>query len=778
MKYLYPFKNPFKNIFIKKINEKLNLFKEIPSKKYIKYICIFLLLCIFFYLLYLLYSKYTKNQKYKQLKSNIQQKLSNSQRFESFINQSNIVPKSDEAKMKESENISMIDYTYYSSNHYDSYDLLQRDLQLYSNRNNNSNNNSNNNNYIMEHMESKDDMSDLFPDLNKGGFAMTANQSEKDLLVRQEYIPDDTPISDVLLKMDTRPQEQKDLDSIIKQLNMFLYLLKKSILSDLANKRQIKNNKKITLYYSLFEDNFNMGKMLLKEYNNMKLTPGYKSDPALDSSVKQFLEGPSSICTLMISIYTNIFNLRDVETSKKQLETLYIPTPSSIGGEDEDDVKDPISILREFADAINDMYDSLNTVIAPYYNFVLELNLAPYPRDNDEQDPNAPDNKSAAALIASFSPEMISFISLYNDLMINYIFNEDIYQKLVQNKNYQENLLSLPNISSENKANIQQLLKSKVIDDAQISSFDKCIELIVPVYDYFSALYQLTQADVPPEDLDIESMDNILRGNKVYDQSNQRYQLFKKNDPPPDEDVYIYAIKNMVTNNEIIFKSLVEGFTTAKSIPSAPTKESINKAKTKLSAKITKAFNVVGKELTEFGKDAAKELTEFGKEAGKELTKVGNEIASGTVDVAQDIAKGATQAANVVAAGTVDVAQDVAKGATQAANVIAGTTVDVANDIAKGTTQVANDIAKGSTQVANEVAQGTTELANDIAKGTTEVANDIAKGTTEVANDIAKGATNVMNDIGSGVKDVGKDLEKGATKAANKVVKGVSRLFK
>ncbi len=629
------------------------------------YLFYIIIILITFFLFYYIYNKYNNNI----LRKNIVKKLNNSYELfnniknkEFFLNNNQI--KNNIHKKNNKINYT-IEYSYYKSNKYDTYDMLNRDLILYGNKSD-----------IQEDMTTQEqNMNDLFPDLNKSEFSMDQNQKTSDLLIPQEFEPDKTVMSDALLKMDTRPDEQKELDSLLDDLNIYIYLLKNSILSDLNNKRDIAINQKISLYYNLFKDSLYMAKDANDIYNGAKETPNYTTDSNLDKRIELYLTKSDNLSLSIMTIYGNILSKKDVDKNKDLLIKLNIPIPPNLDAEEESDNVDPLSILRDFADNINDMYDSLNTIIAPYYNFVFELAIAPYPRDDDAQDPNSPDNKAGAALISSFMTEMLSFSSSYNDAMINYIMNENIYTSLIVNKDYKSNLLKLPNLSSESIVNINELYTKKIIDDNQISSFDKTVQDVTIVYNYFMALYYLMKANPDPEKLDTDTIEKILKGTITFN-TKDRFSLLKKYDPTVDNDEYTYSIKNMVTNNEYIFVSSIIGFTTEKSVPSGPSKDSINKAKQNLSKQISKVF-----------------------------TNVGN---------------------------------DIAKGATQAANVVAKETTQIANEVAKGTTQVANEVAKGTTQAANVVAKETTQIANEVAKGTTEVVKDIGKGATKVANKIGK----------------------------------------
>ncbi len=629
------------------------------------YLFFIIIILITLFLFYYIYNKYNNNI----LKKNIIKKLNNSYELfhniknkELFSNKNNISNQNDIINKKVNDNI---EYSYYKSNKHDSYNMLNRDLILYSRNNiknseNNVNNNKKKNLYDslslkrIEHMstiQEEQNMNDLFPDLDKSSFSLTKDDKPSDLLVKQEFEPDKTVMSDALLKMDTRPDEQKELDSLLDDLNVYIYLLKNTIITDLNNKRDISINKKIELYYNLFKDTYYMAKQANQIYNSNKEIPNYIFDKNLDTNVDLYLSENNSLSLSIINIYKNILDEKDIQNNKDLLIQLNVPIPKNLDSEEEDDIIDPLTILREFADNIKYMYDSLNTIIVPYYNFVFELGIAPYPKDNDTQDPNSPDNKAGAALIASFMSEMISFSSNYNDLMINYIMNENVYISLILNKDYKNNLFKLPNLSSENITNLEELYSRKIIDDNQISLFDKTAEDITIIYNYFITLYYLMKADPDPEKIDVDTIEKILKGNLTFNKED-RFSLFKKYNPTIDNDQYTFGIKNMVTNTEYPFISLINGFSTEKSVPSGPSKATISKAKENLANNMKKALE-----------DAERALKEATEKAAKEIERTANVVAKETTQAANVVAKETTQAANVVAKETTEIAKDIDKGA-------------------------------------------------------------------------------------------------------------------
>ncbi len=266
---------------------------------------------LFVIVMYLLYKKYDQRNR---IRANILQKLN--MKLNLNLNKENI------EQFENTENIkSNVDYQLYVSNTRDSYNLLNRDLNLKWSVN------------MIEHMESGNvsgngSMEDLFPDLNKNAFSMSPTQSDKDLLVKSELEIEPVRIPDSIRNMDTRPDEQKELDSLLGDMNVYLYLLKKSILADLDQKRDIKNNQKISLYYSLFQDTYKRGEVSSKTYSSAKLTPGYDSDAALDKKVATMMNAGKS----MIPIYNDILNKKGDQ--RANLEKIYIPTPANIGSED------------------------------------------------------------------------------------------------------------------------------------------------------------------------------------------------------------------------------------------------------------------------------------------------------------------------------------------------------------------------------------------------------------------------------------------------------------
>ncbi len=763
--------------------------EKIYKTKYIYWIICILLIILIFYLLYLLYKKYT-SQIYK---NKVIQKLIYGKNIESFISSQYYQINNQEVTNNQNQKENNVDYELYESNKLDSYNFLVRDLLVHNKDINHFFKSSFD--HVYEHMENEK-MDELFPDMNKTAFRLNENQNPSDLLEKKTVEIIQPKLSDALLNMDTRPPEQKELDNLLNDLNIFMYLLKQRIIDLLSRNKEIIEDQKISLYYSLFEDTKDSTKNAFNIYNENKLTPNYTIDESLDKRANKFLDKDDGIVRKFIVAYKTFQKSEDSEQLFDDIESISIPVPKEIGNEDEDEPQDSFLILREFADNVKNFYESLNIIIAPYFNYILDLGLVPYPRDNDSQDPDSPDNKAAAALMASYGTEILTLASTYNDIMINYILNEDIYslleenndddnknnedknkaksllQKLqnigitkmkeqqMENRDLKKNLLSLPNISNENLITIKSLLKNNVITVEQISGFDKTVRLITYIYDYFKSINDILLESDDPEKIDIISIENIIKGITVKSRNisndddtsplnNDRIKLIKKYDPLPDDDVYTFALDNLTQNNQYIFKSLVDGFTTDKGIPSGPTKESVKKSKLK---QINQAF-------TKFGND----IVDFGKDAGKELTKVGNKIAEGTVDVAKDVAKGTTEVANKVAEGTTEVANKVAEG-----------TTEVANKVAEGTVDVAKDVAKGTTEVANKVAEGTTEVAKDIAKGTTEIVNDVGKELKDFGKQADQGLKDFGKKADEGLKDFGKDADKGLKKAG----KSINKFFK
>ncbi len=690
------------------------------------YLFYIIIILVTSFLFYYIYNKYNHNI----LKKNIIKKINNSYELFHNIKTKELFSNKNHITSITNNNLTNnIEYSYYKSNKHDTYDMLNRDLILYRKKDlyndflYNSLDSSSHNQ--VEHMSSQDNMNDLFPDLDKSSFSMDQNQKPSDLLVKPEFEFENPKMSDSLLNMDTRPDEQKELDSLLDDLNVYIYLLKNSIMNDLNNKRDIGINQKITLYYNLFKDTNYMATDANKLYTSNKEIPNYIVDTNLDKKIELYLISGNNLSNSITNIYTNIVNKKDIEYNKNKLIQLNVPIPISMDSEEEDDVVDPLIILREFADNISSMYDSLNTIIIPYYNFVFELEIAPYPRDDDSQDPNSPDNKAGAALIASFVAEMLSFSSSYNNAMINYIMNENIYSALILNKDYKNNLLKLPHLSSESITNINELYSRKVIDDNQISLFDKTVQDVTIIYNYFMALYYLMKENPDPEQLDVDKIEKILKGTLTFN-NKDTFKIFKKYDPTVDNDEYTFGIQNMLTNIQYILLSLVDGFSTEKSIPTGPSKSGISKAKKNLADKMKKAMEDAAKAVKEAAEKAAREAKELAEKTAREAKEVAEKAAKEVTEVAKDIGKG---------------------------------TVEVAKDIGKGTTEVAKDIGKGTTEVAKDIGKGTTEVAKDIGKGTVEVAKDIGKGTTEVAKDIDKGANKAIKSVDKGLKKLGKKLK-------------------
>ncbi len=680
------------------------------NKKYLFYIIIILITCFLFYYIY---NKYNHNI----LKKNIIKKLNNSYELFNNIKTKEFFINNNEVKNNsiKKNKINDIEYSYYKSNKHDSYDLLNRDLLLYSNH-------IKKNNYqksdLYEHMNNQDqNMNDLFPDLDNSAFSLDKNQKPSDLLVTPEFEPDTTVISNSLLEMDSRPDEQKDLDSLLDDLNTYMYLLRNSIINDLNNKRDITINQKITLYYNLFKDTLYMSNEANNIYNESKEIPNYKVDSKLDNKAELFL---TNLSPSIMSIYSNLITKKDIENNKNLLLKLNIPVPSSLDSEEEDDIVDPLTILRDFADNISSIYDSLNVIIAPYYNFVFELGIAPYPKDDDNQDPNSPDNKAGAAIISSFMSEMLSFSSSYNNAMINYIMNENIYTELIKNKDYKNNLLKLKNLTTESVTNINELYSRKIIDDNQISSFDKSVQDATIVYNYFMALYYLMKADPNPDNLDTETIEKILRGSVTFN-TKDRFSLLKKYDPTPDNDEYTFGIKNMVTNNEYVFVSPIIGFTTDKSIPSSPSKANITKKKNEL-AKAREALEKAAKIAAEAAEKAAKEAKEALEKAAKETERLAKEAA----EKAAAEAKAAKEAMEKAAKETERLAKEAAEKAAKEAEELAKKTKEAAEKAAKEAEEAAKKTKEAMEKAANEVAKGAEKAANDVAKGATKVGNKIA----------------------------------------------------
>ncbi len=583
-----------------------SLFKNIYKNEKLFWVIVILVSLL---LIYLRYQKWKRDQlKYQRLGANIRQKLGFVESFKG--DRRSIVKSTVDSK---NSNHDIIHYSYYKSNKHDSYNLLNRDLLL----------NKGSNDGLIEHMENQE-LADLFPDMDKSGFAMSEDQSDKDLLVKPDFKVEAPQMSDALLKMDTRPSEQKELDDFLQNLYMYLFLCRKSLLAEISKKRDLSKSTKLSLYFSLLRDTFQNVKRTYANYIKMKLTPGYTSDPSLDKRANILLDDDESvgITTQLLDIYDNLLAKRDVEENTKELEEMVIPPPvdgalsEEDGEEDDGEEKDPVIILREFADTLDDLYDTANSIISPYYNYVYELGIIPPPTDE----------KEGAVMIASFTSEMNSFIANYNDLMILTITHEELFAKLSVKGVRLSDVLSLPNISSSNLQNLKQLIKSKVINESMVNSFEKSIEDITIIYQYFNALYQLSQITVSAEEIDVERIEQILRGSQSYNAQGDRYTLFKKYDPPADgdNDNFTFGLKR--TGRELLFVSMVDGFTTEKSLPAVPNKDSVSKAKKK--DEVAKAFD-----------------------------KMGDTIAQGTTQVANEIAKGTTQVANEIAKGTVEVAK-------------------------------------------------------------------------------------------------------------------------
>ncbi len=674
-------------------------------KNYLFYIPLFLILCFLFYYIY---NKYNQNK----LRNNIIKKINNSyelfNNIENFSNNSKITKNNSKinshVNIKKNKTPDLIEYSYYKSNKHDTYDMLSRDLNLINKED------------LIEHMENQD-LDDRFPDLNKSAFAMNENQSPRDLLVQQEFVPDKTQMSDALLNMDTRPDEQKELDSLLDDLNVYIYLLKNSLINDLDNKRDIAINQKISLYYNLFKDTKYIANQANNTYLSNKESPNYVVDLNLDKKVDLYLTNENNLSSSITTIYSNLLNKTNIEQNKDNLIKLNVPIPLNLDSEEEDNIVDPLIVIREFADNLNDMYDGLNTIIAPYYNFVFELKLAPYPVDDDSQDPNSPDNKAGAALIGSFMSEMLSFSSTYNDIMINYIMNENIYSLLTNSKNV-EKILTLPNLSENSKSNLNELIKQKIITNSTVQSFDKSVQDITIIYNYFMSLYYLIKADPDPEKMDVDTIEKILKGFVTFN-NKDRFSLLKKYNPTAENDQYTYAIKNVIANSEYIFVSLIDGFSTEKSIPTSPSKSSINKKKNDLA----KAKEVL-ENAVKAAEKAAKEAAEAVEKAAKEAEKLAKETAEKAEKLAKEAAAKAAEEAKA--------AQEALEKA------------------AKETERAAKEAAEKAEKAAKETAEKSKEAAKEIEK----TANIIDKGAKDVAKDINKGAKNVGKKIGNAIKKI------------------------
>lgn len=689
-------------------------------KSYLFYILFFL---IIIFLFYFIYNKYNQNR----LRNNIIKKINNSNELFRNINIETFL--NNDHKVYKKNNIStlkkvgdLIDYSYYTSNKRDTHDMLHRDLDLYTREN------------IIEHMENEQNMNDLFPDLNKNEFSLNQNQSPKDLLVKPEFEADETKMSDALLNMDTRPDEQKELDSLLDDLNIYIYLLKNSILNDLNNKRDIAINQKITLYYNLFKDTRFMAIEANNKYNENKESPNYIVDTKLDNKSDLYLTSTNNFSSNIMIIYANILNKKDIDKNKDALIKVNIPIPSNLDSEEEEDNIDPLTILREFADNISSMYDSLNVIIAPYYNFVFELAIAPYPRDDDAQDPNSPDNKAGAAIIASFMNEMLSFSSSYNDAMINYIMNEDIFSALLINKNYKNNLLTLPKLTPESLANLNDLYTRKIIDDNQISSFDKSVQDATIIYNYFMSLYYIMKSDPDPEKIDVDTVEKILKGSVTFN-TKDRVSLLKKFDPTVDNDEYTFGIKNMITNTEYVFVTPVIGFTTEKAVPASPSKSNINKKKNEL-AKAKEAMEKAAKAVAEAAEKAAKEAKELAEKAAKETERLAKEAA----EQAAAQAKAAKEAMEKAAKETERIAKEAAEKAAKEAK-----------ELAEKTERAAKEAAEKAAKEAKELAEKTEKAAQEAAKEAEKLA-------VKAGDEIKDGAKDAIKEVDKGFKSAGKKI--------------------
>ena len=256
----------------------------------INYLFYILIILITLFLFYHIYNKYNNNI----LKRNIVRKINNS--YELFNNINNELFSNNKSNIVNINKIEdLIEYSYYKSNKHDTYDMLNRELNLYDISN-------------VEHMSifgtnEEQNINDLFPDLNKSEFSMSPTQSTTDLLVKPEFEADIPKMTDALLNMDTRPDEQKELDSLLDDLNTYLYLLKNSIINDLNNKKDIGMNQKIILYYNLFKDTKYMAMNANNIYNSNKEISNYTIDTNLDKKSELYLSNLSSSLT---TIYSNI----------------------------------------------------------------------------------------------------------------------------------------------------------------------------------------------------------------------------------------------------------------------------------------------------------------------------------------------------------------------------------------------------------------------------------------------------------------------------------------
>jgi hypothetical protein len=212
---------------------------------------------------------------------------------------------------------------------------------------------------------------------------------------------------------------------------------------------------------------------------------------------------------------------------------------------------------------------------------------------------------------------------------------------------YRQNILLLPNVSTESTTMINQLFDSGKITTTQCEAFEECVNQVIMLNKYFGTLYNLYL--INPEKPDYAALKAILTGTSPFNLNPQQNGtiLFIA-----DKNIYLpefpqYGFQNITTSVKYPLVTPIYGFSSA-----AVEVKPLDKSSIKAASSSSSSSPVPS------------------------AAEIGNAIASGTTQAANTLAQGSTQAAQEVAKGATQVGNAIASGATKAAN-------DVGNAVSK-----------------------------------------------------------------------------------------------
>ncbi len=527
------------------------------------YIFYILLILIIFYIIYYLLKKNKFDEK-ECIREKFIEKYQNSNIKN--INKESILVNKNQIKKDNQKDLLYIDFLTYQSPKKESYNFLERNLSLYSSKNN------------IEHFTSSEesktqDIATLFPDTNKSAYGLSSSQNQTDLLKSQFLDIDMGQVPDSLKNIETRPSEEVTLDDALNLVGDNSNLLRKTLVESLTNSQLLSNNLKIGLYYDLFTQSVANANAAKPEFDKLLADPSFLYDANFKTKIGDYLSNSNSFSTLLNTYY---LEMKKVESSLvsdvslknsyiSKLNALNIPSPvSTITDEENIGNEDDLDKLRSLADDIDSFYDICNSSIVPYYNYMYDLNIVPLPTTEDGN-----------LLATSFSSDMIELTNTYNSIITNYVTNNNIYTLLVQGTtaDYINNVLKLKNLKQENLDIFNKAVTAGQINSTVIQGIDQSIIDITNIFKFMSALYTILQQTMPKPD--IEKIRQTVNGTYTYEGDVKKASFVKIADPISEGEPYTFGMKDMNTGTIISFKSLIHNFSREVFVPPSPTKEQL-----------------------------------------------------------------------------------------------------------------------------------------------------------------------------------------------------------